>query len=157
MDFVQLPFQAGVGVAVAFAMGLLLLALNPKDRAGLRNTLLLAFTLALTLVASISLHTYGSVRGANVMLAISVVGIGAVIIRLASSLLFQLLLPRLRLDLPRIVEDLCVTGLVVAWLLYWLAGAGRRHASQPCRFDAVLLDSLEPPRLEWIRGAFDAG
>lgn len=40
---------------------------------------------------------------------------------------------------------------------YWLAGAGRRHAAQPCRFDAVLLDSLEPPRLEWIRGAFDAG
>jgi len=39
---------------------------------------------------------------------------------------------------------------------HWLAGAGRAHAQRPCRFDAVLLDSLEPPRLEWIRGAFDA-
>ncbi len=24
----------------------------------------------------------------------------------------------------------------------------------PCRFDAVLLDSLENPRLEWVRNAF---
>ena len=124
MDFVHLPLQAGAGVAVAFAMGLLLLALKPKDRAGLRNTLLLAVMLALTLFAAVMLHKYGSLRGANVMLAISVFGIGAVIIRLTSSLLFQLLLPRLRLDLPRIVKDLVVTALVAAWLLYWLAGAG---------------------------------
>lgn len=30
--------------------------------------------------------------------------------------------------------------------------AGRRE--QPCRFDAVLLDGLEPGRIEWIRDAF---
>ena len=124
MDFVQWPVQAGVGVVVAFAMGLLLLALNPKDRAGLRNTLLMAFMLALTLFAAVMLYQYDYTHGANVMLAISVVGIGAVIIRLSSSIVFQLLLPRMRLDLPRIVEDLCVTVLVVAWLMYWLAGAG---------------------------------
>lgn len=124
MDFVHLPFQTGVGVAVAFALGLLLLALNPKDRAAVRNTLVVAAILALALLAAVLLQRYGSARGATVLLATSVVGIGAVIIRLASSLLFQLLLPRLRLDLPRIVEDLWVTALVVAWLLYWLAGAG---------------------------------
>ncbi len=38
----------------------------------------------------------------------------------------------------------------------WLAGAGRRHASRPCRFDAILLDGLAAARIEWIRGAFDA-
>jgi putative endonuclease len=31
----------------------------------------------------------------------------------------------------------------------------------PCRFDAVLLqgrlDGPEPPAIEWLRGAFDAG
>lgn len=39
---------------------------------------------------------------------------------------------------------------------YWLCGAGRRYANQPCRFDAVLLDRLDEERIEWIRGAFDA-
>ena len=39
----------------------------------------------------------------------------------------------------------------------WLGGAGRPHASRPCRFDAVLLDRLDPARIDWIRGAFDAG
>lgn len=38
----------------------------------------------------------------------------------------------------------------------WLGGAGRHHASRPCRFDAVLLDRLDPARIDWIRGAFDA-
>lgn len=39
---------------------------------------------------------------------------------------------------------------------WWLAGAGRHHAQRPCRFDAVLLDGFEPPRVRWLRGAFDA-
>jgi len=38
----------------------------------------------------------------------------------------------------------------------WLAGAGRQFAQRPCRFDALLLDGLEPTRIDWIRGAFDA-
>lgn len=39
---------------------------------------------------------------------------------------------------------------------WWLAGAGRRHADSPCRFDAILLDSLDATALTWLRGAFDA-
>lgn len=39
---------------------------------------------------------------------------------------------------------------------WWLAGAGRQHADRPCRFDAVLLDSLDAATLTWLRGAFDA-
>lgn len=39
---------------------------------------------------------------------------------------------------------------------WWLTGAGRHHAQRPCRFDAVLLDGLEPPRISWLRGAFAA-
>lgn len=38
----------------------------------------------------------------------------------------------------------------------WLCGAGKHHAGRPCRFDAVLLDALDPATIEWIRGAFDA-
>jgi putative endonuclease len=39
---------------------------------------------------------------------------------------------------------------------YWLSGAGRRYANQPCRFDAVLLERLDSDGIEWLRGAFDA-
>jgi putative endonuclease len=31
-----------------------------------------------------------------------------------------------------------------------------RKAERPCRFDVVLLDALDPRRIEWIRNAFDA-
>ncbi|MBL8514544.1 MAG: YraN family protein [Betaproteobacteria bacterium] len=33
----------------------------------------------------------------------------------------------------------------------------QRRELPPCRFDAVLLDSLDTPAPEWIKGAFDAG
>lgn len=39
---------------------------------------------------------------------------------------------------------------------WWLAGAGRRYAEHNVRFDAVLLDSLDATRIEWMRAAFDA-
>jgi putative endonuclease len=32
--------------------------------------------------------------------------------------------------------------------------AGRRE--QPCRFDAVLFDGMDPDKIEWIRNAFEA-
>lgn len=36
---------------------------------------------------------------------------------------------------------------------HYLSG---KKALPPCRFDAVLLDSLDERSLEWIKGAFDA-
>lgn len=39
---------------------------------------------------------------------------------------------------------------------WWLAGPGRGHAQRPCRFDAVLMNSLDTTTPEWIRGAFEA-
>ncbi len=44
-------------------------------------------------------------------------------------------------------------GKLLAAAAYYLA----RHARPPpCRFDAVLLDALDPPRIEWLRDAFGA-
>ncbi|WEN41214.1 hypothetical protein CKCBHOJB_00756 [Thauera sp. GDN1] len=40
---------------------------------------------------------------------------------------------------------------------WWLGGVGRRYAGAACRFDAVLLDALDPARITWLPGAFDAG
>jgi small-conductance mechanosensitive channel/CRP-like cAMP-binding protein len=124
MDLNQLVPQIAIAEGVAFALGLFLLALNPKDRAGIRNILVIAALLALLLLIGIALQSWGSPRGASLLLAIAAVGVGAVIIWLASILVFRLVFPRLRLDLPRIVEDLCVTALALTWVLYWLHGAG---------------------------------
>lgn len=41
---------------------------------------------------------------------------------------------------------------IVAAARHFLAG----KPEQACRFDVVLLDSLDPPRIEWIRDAFSA-
>lgn len=39
---------------------------------------------------------------------------------------------------------------------WWLAGAGRHHATRPCRFDAVLFASPDTTSLHWMTAAFDA-
>ena len=41
---------------------------------------------------------------------------------------------------------------IIATARHFLAGAGE----SACRFDVVLLEGLEPPRIEWIRDAFSA-
>jgi putative endonuclease len=41
---------------------------------------------------------------------------------------------------------------IIAAARHYLAG----KPELPCRFDVVLLDRLEPPRIEWIRDAFAA-
>lgn len=32
----------------------------------------------------------------------------------------------------------------------------QRHGERPCRFDCVLMDRLDPARIEWLRDAFSA-
>lgn len=39
---------------------------------------------------------------------------------------------------------------------HYLASLSGRARNRPCRFDAVLLASLDPDQIEWIRNAFDA-
>ena len=41
---------------------------------------------------------------------------------------------------------------IIAAARHYLAG----KPELPCRFDVVLLDRLDPPRIEWIRDAFSA-
>jgi putative endonuclease len=41
---------------------------------------------------------------------------------------------------------------IIATARRYLAASGEA----PCRFDVVLLDDIDPPRIEWIRDAFSA-
>lgn len=36
----------------------------------------------------------------------------------------------------------------------WLAGDGRKYANRNIRFDAILLDGLNPEHIEWLQAAF---
>ena len=39
---------------------------------------------------------------------------------------------------------------------WWLIRVGRAYRNEPCRFDAVLFDSISAAEPQWIRGAFES-
>lgn len=128
MEISELYRQIGYAELIAFVLGILLLALRPRDRQTVRNLLALLLTLVAALLLAVLLSPVEP-RAATVLAATSAIGVGVVLIRFGSMLLFRSLLPALKLDTPRLVEDLFVTGLAVAWLLYWLHGAGLNLSS----------------------------
>lgn len=116
--------QIAVALGVAVLVGLLLLTLKPRDRATIRNLLVGTLILAVLLFLSWALQSLPAERAAKVLRVLALIGVGAVLIRFGSLFVFGSLLPRLRIDLPRIAEDLAFTGLFIAWLIYGLHGAG---------------------------------
>jgi len=60
MQSSQLPVQISVFAGVAFGLGLLLLALKPKERAGVRNNLAALLFLFLLLLAALGLQHWGA-------------------------------------------------------------------------------------------------
>lgn len=124
MELSQLGVHTSIGIGIAIILGLLLLALKPKDRVGIRNMLVMAVVFAVLLLLSLALGRWGSANTAMLVAWLAAAGVGAVILRLGSVMLFRLLLPAVGLDMPRIIEDLWVTGLAAAWLMYWLHDAG---------------------------------
>ncbi|MCB1628564.1 MAG: mechanosensitive ion channel [Xanthomonadales bacterium] len=116
--------QLGMAVLVALLLGVLLLALKPKNRATIRNLLVGLLLLGALLLAAHLLQAVPAERASMVLRVIVLIGVGAVLIRFGCLFVFTSLLPRLRVDLPRIAEDLAFTGLFVAWLIYGLHGAG---------------------------------
>lgn len=125
----QLQYEFFLGVGVALLLGIGLLALKPRDRAGIRNMLVLVGVFVLLELLAMALQGQGHRRAAQLFSGAAVVGLGAAVIRLGGHLLFQVILPALRFPTARIVEDLFTTALGAAWLLFWLHGAGLDLAS----------------------------
>ena len=116
--------EMGYALIAALALALALLALRPLDRASARNSLVLLGIAAIGELAGHALSTGSAARiGAAVADGASIL-IGLVIIRLSAMFVFRVFFPALRLITPRIVEDLVVTGLFVAWGLLWFRLAG---------------------------------
>jgi small-conductance mechanosensitive channel/CRP-like cAMP-binding protein len=117
------------GIAVAVLVALPMLALMPRERTVVRR--LLVITGLLLVVALLGLGAAGGTypRVAALASACAAIGVGAVLIRLATLALFRGLLPVLAVRPARIVDDLVTTVLAFAWLLFWLHGAGLDPAS----------------------------
>ncbi len=111
-------------MAVALVLGLVLLALRPKDRASTRNALVLLGFCALAGAADTLIGSMGGRGFAGILADAATVLVGVVLIRMVGILLFRVVLPAVRLRPARIVEDLVTTGLMFAWGLVWLRLAG---------------------------------
>src|SRR5258708_17558026 len=111
-------------MAAALVLGLVLLALRPRDRASTRTALLLLVICALAEIADGLVTSMGWREAAAIGADAASVLVGVVLIRLAPFLVFQVLLPAARADIPRIAEDLATAALIVGWGLTWLRLAG---------------------------------
>jgi len=116
--------EIATAMVVALVLGIVLLALRPRDRASTRNALLL---LGFCAVASIAENVFGTAGGrtfAGILADAASITIGVVLIRMVGILVFRVLLPAVRIAPARIVEDLVTTALAIAWCLVWLRLSG---------------------------------
>ncbi|MGZ5038683.1 MAG: cyclic nucleotide-binding domain-containing protein [Usitatibacter sp.] len=120
--------QLAWAMALALALAIALLALRPADRARVRNAILVLGACALAEVAS-ALAPAEAWAAATIASDLAGAISGLVLIRLASMLFFHVVLPALRMQPPRIVEDIVTAGLYVGWGLVLLRLSGVDPAS----------------------------
>lgn len=116
--------EIATAMAVALALGILLLALRPRDRASTRNALVLLGFCALAELADTVFHSMGGRTIAGMLADAATILVGFVLIRMSGILLFRVVLPAVRIEPARIVEDLITTALTIAWGLIWLRQSG---------------------------------
>jgi small-conductance mechanosensitive channel/CRP-like cAMP-binding protein len=121
--------EMAAAMAAALALGLLLLALRPSDRAATRNALVLLGLCAIAELAEVLTASMGARTPAAMAADAASVLIGVVLIRLATIFVFRVGLPALRLHPPRIAEDLATAALYIGWGLAWLRLSGVDLAS----------------------------
>lgn len=112
------------GAGLALLLGLWVLTLERIEKAPVRNLLvvLLGFVALELLAVILGRLDYGG--AARLAASMSVVGVGAALIRLLVLGVFRGVLPLLHFTPPRIVEDLVTTALAAFWVLGWLHVVG---------------------------------
>ena len=116
----ETPYLIGVVVVLV----LLLSRLRPLERAAYYNTLALFVFGMAGQFASASVQVMDYPRIAEVLFAVFVVVTWIALVRLCAFATFRLLLPLVRLGIPRIVEDLVTAGAYVVLALIHLRGFG---------------------------------
>ncbi len=111
-------------VAAALLSAPLLRRRVPEGREAVRPTLLmLAVWLVVDLMAALLAWRH-ELAMASALHQVAVLGFGLVMIRLTGLMVFRMLLPALRLQMPRIVEDISVIACYGVWGLVRLSHAG---------------------------------
>ncbi|MBL8307463.1 MAG: mechanosensitive ion channel [Rubrivivax sp.] len=110
--------------AVALLAGLVLWRRLPGGREAVRPTLLMLLVWVVVDLVAAAFALRGQVAMAKTAHQLAVLGFGLVLIRLAGLAVFRLLLPRLSLQMPRIVEDIGVIAGYGLWGLVRLSHAG---------------------------------
>jgi CRP-like cAMP-binding protein/small-conductance mechanosensitive channel len=116
-------------MAVALVLGLLLLALRPRDRESTRNALVLLALCALAELAQAAASSTGAAAAATIAGDIAIALVGLVLIRLFVLFAFRVALPLVHAEPARIVEDLATGALFIGWGFAWLRMSGVEPAS----------------------------
>jgi CRP-like cAMP-binding protein/small-conductance mechanosensitive channel len=95
-----------------------------EERPSIFNTVIFYFVCVFGLFIAGVLHALGIARGADIMHEVAVIGAGVAVIRLWGLIVFRLILPRIKLNPPRITEDIFVIIAYVAWFMVRLRYAG---------------------------------
>ena len=110
--------------AVALLAGVVLWRRLPGGREAVRPTLLMLLVWVVVDLAAAAFALRGQAAMATAAHQLAVLGFGLVLIRLSGLAVFRLLLPRLKLQMPRIVEDITVIAGYGLWGLVRLSQAG---------------------------------
>ncbi len=116
-------------MAAALACGLVLMLLRPADRRWTRTTLVFLAIAALAFLAQNLIAASGGNRVAGIVEDAASVLVAIVLVRLAGAVFFRVLLPFVRVNPARIIEDLATTALIAGGGLVWLRMAGVDLAS----------------------------
>ncbi|MGE5616262.1 MAG: mechanosensitive ion channel domain-containing protein, partial [Bacillota bacterium] len=116
--------QMAAAIAAALLLGLVLLAVRPRDRANVRNALLLLGACAIFEAIDGFVVSMGGRTVAAILADVASVLVGVVLVRLTMILLMRTVLPIVGVHPASIVEDLMTVALVAAWGLVWLRLSG---------------------------------
>src|SRR5512145_1525466 len=109
---------------MVLAMAMLLLHFRRDERASLINTVGFFFVCLFGQFVSGVLHALDMARAAALTHEVFVIGAGVAVIRLWGLLVFRIVLPAVKLNPPRITEDIFVIIAYVAWFMVRLRYAG---------------------------------
>ena len=113
-----------VVLLMVLSLAVLLFRVRGEERRSTFNTLAFFFACLLGQFASGLLHAMEFTRASEIAFEVSVIGSGIAVIRLWGLLLFRIVLPLLKLSLPRITEEIIVIIAYIGWGMVRLRYAG---------------------------------
>ncbi len=111
-------------LVMVLCLAVLLFHFRKDEHKGLINTLGFFLVCLLGQFASSLMHALEFTRASEILYEVFVIGAGIAVIRLWGELLFRIVLPLVRLSLPRITEDIIVIIAYIAWGMVRLRYAG---------------------------------